>query len=44
MSVPETKLEGATVHIKLPVAHTFMMEDPKVMSIATQFLSTGTIE
>lgn len=44
VSVNETKLEGAALHLQLPVAHTFMMEDPKVMNIAAQFLSTGTVE
>lgn len=43
VAVPETQLPGAALHLQLPVTHTFMMEDPQVMNIVAQFLSTGTV-
>lgn len=43
VAVPETQLPGAALHLQTPVTHTFMMEDPKVMNIVAQFLSTSTV-
>ncbi len=43
VSVPETQLPGAALHLKLPVVHTFMMEDPTVMQVVADFLSTGAV-
>lgn len=43
VSVPETQLPGAALHLKLPVVHTFMMEDPTVMQVVADFLSAGAV-
>jgi pimeloyl-ACP methyl ester carboxylesterase len=39
VSVAETKLPGAALEVQLPIAHTFMMRDPRAMQIAVDFLT-----
>ncbi|MBL8888462.1 MAG: alpha/beta hydrolase [Planctomycetaceae bacterium] len=41
VAVSETQLPGAAMHIQLPIAHTFMMEDPQVMEITANFLQSS---
>lgn len=38
VAVSETQLPGAAMHVQLPIAHTFMMEDPQVMDVTAKFL------
>lgn len=44
VSVEETKLPGATDFREVPCAHTFIMDDPKVLEMTAHFLKTGTLE
>ncbi|MFO1062643.1 MAG: lipase [Pirellulales bacterium] len=39
VSIEETKLEGATEHKTVPVLHSFLPNDPRVMSITLEFLN-----
>lgn len=41
VSVESTKVEGMRDHIKLPVTHSFLMNDTKVFSEAGHFLKNG---
>lgn len=38
VAVSETQLPGAAIHMQLPIAHTFMMQDPQVMETTAKFL------
>lgn len=41
VTVERTRLDGMTDHITMPVTHTFMMFNPKVMSETLEFLNSG---
>jgi pimeloyl-ACP methyl ester carboxylesterase len=44
VAVHETRLPNASLHLQLPVTHTFMMEDQQVMKLTAQFLTDKVVE
>ncbi|WP_226549853.1 esterase/lipase family protein [Celeribacter naphthalenivorans] len=44
VSIESTKVAGMTAHLTLPVTHTFMMQNPRVIVQTLSFLNTGGFE